>query len=93
MREPGPVEEALATGDKRTALIALRDRIAEEIDGIDCCRCNLPKRPVGSETSALVLRLMQVVDELDGIAPVGAVSDVTNIREGREKRRQRALGQ
>lgn len=89
----GPVEEAFQSGDKRTALESLRNRICEEIDGVPCCRCGLQKRPVGSETSALVLRLIQVMDELEGIAPEGEVSTVANIRDQMDKRRKRALGE
>jgi hypothetical protein len=93
MRDPGPVEEAFKSGDRRTALESLRDRICEEIDGVPCCRCGLQKRPVGSETSALVLRLIQVMDELNSVPTEGEVSNVANIRDAREERRKRALGQ
>lgn len=77
------VREALQSGDRRAALTALRDRIAEEIDGVPCCRCGAPRRAAGSETSALTLRLMQVITELENLPSEGSVSPLDELRARR----------
>lgn len=84
---PGPVETALQGGDKRAILEAVRDRIGEEIDGVECCKCGLPRRAAGSETSALTLRLMQVLTELDALPQEGQVSRLDELAGKRDKRR------
>lgn len=87
------VKDAFRSGDDRRALEALRDRIAEEIDGVECCRCNLPRRAAGSETSALTLRLMQVDDALKNLPEEGEESFLDRIRgevDELAERRERA---
>lgn len=80
------VKDALQGGSKREALIALRDRIAEEIDGAPCCRCNQPRRSAGAETSALTLRLTQVIQMIESLPVEGSVTRLDEIRARRERK-------
>ncbi|HJA28455.1 MAG TPA: hypothetical protein IAA15_02625 [Candidatus Olsenella pullicola] len=49
--------EAVRTGDRRTALVALRDAVAETIDAKDSAR----------DIAALSKRLMEVMAEIDAL--------------------------
>ena len=49
--------EAVKTGDRRTALVALRDAVAETIDAKDSAR----------DIAALSKRLMEVMAEIDAL--------------------------
>lgn len=67
--------EAIQGGDKRQQYEALRDRLAGEIEsGVDCCMCGKPKRSYGSETAALTLRLVKVLEALESIPDTTTVS-------------------
>ena len=49
--------ESVRTGDRRAALVALRDSIAATIDGTDSAR----------DVAALAKRLMEVMREIDAL--------------------------
>lgn len=75
-----PFADAIAEGDKRTQLEAIRDRLASEMDGgYDCCTCGKPKRSYGSETAALALRLVKVLESLESIPDSTTVSRVDEL--------------
>jgi hypothetical protein len=57
--EPGGLSEAAATGSRLTALRALRDRLAAEIDGCESAR----------DVAALSRQLTDVLSQIDGLAP------------------------
>ena len=57
--------EAVRTGDRRTALVALRDAVAETIDAKDSAR----------DIAALSKRLMEVMAEIDALPDPGADED------------------
>ncbi|WP_030777340.1 hypothetical protein [Streptomyces sp. NRRL S-920] len=72
--------EAISEGDKRTQLEAIRDRLAAEISGeSDCCECGKPRRSSGAETAALTLRLVKVLEALEGIPDGATVSRVDEL--------------
>lgn len=67
--------EVIAEGDKRAQLAAIRDRLAAEMSGeAECCECGKPRRSSGSETAALALRLVKVLEDLDKIPDTATVS-------------------
>lgn len=60
--------EAISEGDKRTQYAAMRDLLAGEISGdTECCECGKLRRSSGSETAALMLRLVKVLEALESI--------------------------
>lgn len=76
--------EVIADGTKREQLEAIRDRIASEMDpGFDCCKCGKPLRSSGSETAALALRLVKVLEALDSIPDTSQVSPLDELRARR----------
>lgn len=72
--ESAAFSEVIAEGSKREQLEAIRDRLAEEIEGVDCCDCGSPRRTYGSETAALTLRLVKVLEALESIPDTATVS-------------------
>ena len=67
--------EAVRTGDRRTALVALRDAVAETIDAKDSAR----------DIAALSKRLMEVMAEIDALPdPEGEASPLDAARKKRE---------
>ena len=57
--------EAVRTDDRRTALVALRDAVAETIDAKDSAR----------DIAALSKRLMEIMAELDAMPDPAAEAD------------------
>lgn len=78
--------EIIKGGTKRQQLEAIRDRIAEEMDGdFECCNCGKPRRSSGSETAALVQRLTGVLDELEKIPDDTQTSRFDELKAKREQ--------
>lgn len=76
--------EAISEGDERTQLEAIRDRLALEMSGeFDCCKCSKPMRSAGSETAALALRLVKVIESLKSIPDTTEVSPLDELRARR----------
>ncbi|QES45257.1 hypothetical protein DEJ49_33505 [Streptomyces venezuelae] len=76
--------ETIRDGDKRAQLEAIRDRLALEMSGeFDCCSCGKPRRSAGSETAALALRLVKVIEDLDSIPKTSEKSQLDELRERR----------
>ncbi|AZM51771.1 hypothetical protein DMA15_03565 [Streptomyces sp. WAC 01529] len=72
--------EAISGGDRRVQLEAIRDRLALEMSGeSECCECGKPRRSSGSETAALALRLVKVLEALESIPDSTAVSRVDEL--------------
>lgn len=70
--------DAAASGDRIAALQALRDRLAQELDGCESSR----------DVAALASRLQSVLAELDTIAPpIGAETPLDVLRARRAERR------
>lgn len=68
--------EAVRTGDRRTALVALRDAVAETIDAKDSAR----------DIAALSKRLMEVMAQIDALPDEEAEADpVEAMRRKRAK--------
>ena len=68
--------ESVRTGDRRTALVALRDSIAATIDGTDSAR----------DVAALSKRLMEVMREIDALPdPESEADPVEAARRKRER--------
>lgn len=67
------VLEAVRTGDRRAALVALRDRLAETLDSKDSAR------DIASNSK----RLMEVLDALDALPDEAAASPLDRARRGR----------
>ncbi|MFJ4828405.1 hypothetical protein ACIP79_00465 [Streptomyces sp. NPDC088747] len=75
-----PFADAIADGTKRQQLEAIRDRLAMEMSGdIECCECGKMRRSSGSETAALALRLVKVLESLESIPDATAVSRVDEL--------------
>lgn len=81
----GDFLDAIRQGDRRKQLIALRDRLAEEIEA----------SVKGADVAALALRLMKVLEELDGMPDSGRVSAYDELaakRVGGDKNAARRQG-
>ena len=59
------LEESVKTNDRRTALLALRDRLAAAIDSTDS----------GRDIAALSKRMMEVMAEIDALPDPEAETD------------------
>jgi hypothetical protein len=68
--------DAIKKGDKRAQLEALRDKLATEIDASF----------KGADVAALSLRLMKVLEELEGIPETGKASSYDELKAAREAR-------
>lgn len=66
------LQEAVKTGDRRTILVALREKLAREID--DCS--------YGRDVAALTKRLMDVCAELDALPD--AEADANPLQKARK---------
>lgn len=60
-----PLLESVQTNDRRSALVALRDRLAEAIDGTDS----------GRDIAALSKRMMEVMAQIDALPDPEAEAD------------------
>ena len=80
------LQEAVATGDLRTSLVALRDYLANELEGSRCNTCQASRLRTGDQ-AALVLRLTDVIDRIEQLPREdGQVSDLDRIRARRSAR-------
>lgn len=70
------VSEAVASGDRRTALIALRDRLAHDIDSAD----TLPR-----DRAAITKQLQNVLSEIEAL-PQPETATVTPLEAARRAR-------
>lgn len=73
---------AAATGDRRATLEVLRDALADAIDKTDS----------GRDIAALSKRLMEVMDELDGMPDDGEAERNAVMRQRRRAGARRAAG-
>ena len=77
------VQKAVRSGDRREALVAIRDYLAHELEGKRCKTCAMSQLRTG-DTAALVLRLTKVMEEIEAIPEHdGEVSDLDRIRARR----------
>lgn len=77
------VQKAVRSGDRREALIAIRDYLAHELEGKRCKSCAMSQLRTG-DTAALVLRLTKVMEEIEAIPEqTGEVSELDRIRARR----------
>ena len=77
------VADAAASGDRIAALQALRDKLAQELDGCESSR----------DTAALAGRLQSVLAELDTIAPPIAPETPLDVLRARRAERRADLTQ
>lgn len=70
------VSEAVASGDRREALIALRDRLAADIDNTE----TIPR-----DRAAITKQLQSVLSEIDEL-PAPETAAVTPLEAARRKR-------
>lgn len=82
-------KEEIAAGDYRRSLVAMRDLVAHELSGKRCNQCNMLQMRSG-ETSALVLRLQKIIEDIDKL-PTGE-EEVTVLDELQAKRQDRETG-
>jgi hypothetical protein len=83
--------EEVESGDKRRALTAMRDYIAHELAGNRCHTCEMSRLKTGDQ-AAMLLRLQQIIEELDKSKPIARAEGVTSLDDIRNRRRA-ALGQ
>ncbi len=76
----GDLVNAALSGDKRATLIALRDRLAEEIETAGA----RDLAPLSRQLTEVLRQLDEVPDEKE----VSAANDIANRRANRRKRRQ-----
>lgn len=76
MPEEPNVSEAVASGDRRQALIALRDRLAADIDNTE----TLPR-----DRAAITKQLQSVLSEIDEL-PSPETAAVTPLEAARRRR-------
>lgn len=78
--------EAVASGDRRIALEALRDRLAGELEHeADTGFCTECKRS-SSSVAPLAKRLEDVLAQLDQLAPAASGTALDELRRRRENR-------
>lgn len=74
--------EAIASKDRRTQLEGIRDYLSHELSANRCKACQSSMLRTGDQ-AALVLRLMKVLEDLEGISDVGdEKSELEKLREG-----------
>ena len=74
-----PLTEAVE-GDRRGALIAIRDYIANQLEGHLCSTC-LNSRLRTGDQAALILRLAKIMEEIDQLSdPDEEVSQLDSLR-------------
>lgn len=72
--------------DRRTQLEAVRDYLAHELEGNRCNSCRMSQLRTG-DTAALVLRLMAVLEAIEGLPREdGVVSELDALRLRRSAR-------
>jgi hypothetical protein len=91
------VSEEVATGDRRRALVALRARLAAELDDGDhlsgCdCECGVSGAD-GRVVAAVVKELRAVISELDSLPGGEEVRPVDDLATRRAQRLADAAGQ
>lgn len=72
---------AVADGDRRSSLIAIRDRLAAELDN----PLIMPK-----DVAAVSKQLADVIREIDALPNAAEVSEVADLARRRESRRKAA---
>lgn len=86
MDEPESLTEAVASGDTRRSLVALRDYLAHELEGNRCKSCQISKLRTG-DTAALALRLQKVIEDIAGL-PAEVGEEMTELDKIRARRQQ-----
>jgi hypothetical protein len=86
----GSLSEAIASGNTRLSLTALRDYVAHELEGNRCDRCRMSQLKTG-DTAALVLRLQKLIEDLKALGPEQNLAEeqkkgVTNLASIRNAR-------
>lgn len=78
------MEDEIGSGDRRRALLALRDYLVHELSGHRCERCEMSQLKTG-DTAALVLRLQKILEDIDEIpvADTGPIKGVAKITDAR----------
>jgi hypothetical protein len=72
--------------DRRTQLEAIRDYLAHELEGNRCNQCRISQLRTG-DTAALVLRLTNILADIDGLPREdGVVSELDALRQRRSAR-------
>lgn len=80
------LEEAIASGDRRVSLEAIRTYLAHELEGNRCKTCAMSQLRTG-DTAALVLRLMKVMEEIEELPREdGVVSELEALRKRKSAR-------
>jgi hypothetical protein len=80
------LEEAIATGDRRISLEAIRSYLAHELEGNRCAKCQASQLRTG-DTAALVLRLMKVMEEIEDLPREdGVVTELDQLRARKSSR-------
>lgn len=75
------LSEAVKSGDRRKALLGIRDFLVHELEGHRCNKCQMSVLRTG-DTASLVLRLIKVIEDLDKIPKEdGEKSALAKIRE------------
>lgn len=77
----GGLAEVVANGDRRQSLLALRNRLAEEIDK----PLTMPR-----DVAVLSKQLAEVIREIDALPNAAEVSEVADLAKRRESRRKAA---
>lgn len=90
------IEQIVTLGDRRKSLVALRDRLATELDALSnvheegCgCDCGPPPQD-GRVVVQITKELRAVIAELDAMPNGKEVSPVDDLAKKREERRKRA---
>lgn len=86
------VKEALESSDPRIYLTGLRDYLIHELTGNRCKACDMSKLRTG-DTAALVMRLQNVLAEINGLPSAdGDMDEVEDILDRRNVHPIRRLG-
>ncbi len=94
IRHDAPLVVGAVEADLRSALAAMRDRLAYELDHVQHERgCECECGPTGADPRAVALvvqRLAEVVTQLDSLPPAEGVSRVDELAGKRRARRSAA---
>lgn len=80
--------DAVKSGDHRRSLIAIRDFLADELEGNRCNKCKASQLRTG-DTAALVLRLTKVIEEIAELPAEAQPDNVSELDAIRQRRKAR----
>jgi len=81
-----PVAGVLAQGDMRASLVALRNRLAEQIDAAEgrCSECSAADGRVLATLTKELREVLRAIDELPQVEGASRIDELANARKARQ---------